>query len=256
MTSLLELDLRSCLISSIQYDYFFNLPNLEKLFLSHNNLVELNAEALSPLINLRHLDISYNEIQNDLSFLIGGMILDPNLFRNLHRLMFLDLSHTKLSKESVVAIKNIEHEIEQLSLCYTGIEYLDTDTFANKSVKVLDLSGNQELHKNLTVEHLNGLENSLEILVFRDANLQNINLVSKLKKIRMLDLRSNNVSTLQTENFQQLRDLEILDLGSNHIYDWNERLFRQNDKMRILNLRMNNITFMRDGMLNDFYEIR
>lgn len=46
MTSLKELDLRNCQIAGIQYDYFKNLPALEKLFLSHNEIMELSYEAI------------------------------------------------------------------------------------------------------------------------------------------------------------------------------------------------------------------
>lgn len=258
MNDLRELDLRDCYIASIQYDYFHNLPALEKLFLSHNYIVEIKYESLAPLTHLRHLDLSYNTFENNpLTFLthIDGMTLDEKLFTNLKPLMFLDLSHTKLSNASVKALFNLQREIEQLSLCYTGLTHLLPNMFQNKSIKVIDLSGNPLLYENLTPENLNGLE-QLEILVFRNSSVSDLSTISSLTRLRMLDLRFNQISYIVADNFTAFPDLEIFDAGENKIQNWDRRLFSGNEKLKILNLRANNITQMNVEMLRDFYETR
>jgi Leucine-rich repeat (LRR) protein len=255
MTNLKELDLRNCSIIVLQIDYFYNLPYLDKLFLSHNHIIQIETEAFLPLINLRHLDLSYNEII-DFEFLLGGLILEEDIFENLQRLMFLDLSHTTLHNSSVKALKKMKSEMEQLSLCYTGITNIEADTFYNKSLKVVDLSGNQKLHDNLNAQNLRGLENSLEILIYRNASIENFGIFKSLKKLRMLDLRQNLIEKLTSKNFSTFPELEILDLGDNFIHDWSERIFHANKKLKVLNLRANNINFMKEQMLKDFYETR
>lgn len=256
MESLKELDLRSCHIGSIQYDYFSNLPALEKLFLSHNELMQLNYEAFAPMTNLRHLDLSYNYYYKDpLNFLYDGMILDPEIFRNLNQLIFLDLSHTKLSSGSVQAILNLPNITEFISLCYTNIDELIPAMFENKNIKVLDLSGNSELFKNLHPYHLSGLE-TLEILVYRNASIRDISIFSSFVNLRMLDLRHNEINFLSADNFTTLKNLEIFDVDHNQIYNWNRSIFADNLKLKILNIRSNNITMMVEEMLRDFYHTR
>lgn len=256
MSNLKELDLRSCQIAGVQYDYFKNLPSLEKLFLSHNNIIELKYEAIAPLINLRHLDLSYNYYEDDpLSFLFEGMIFDSELFTNLKRLMFLDLSHTKLNNASMEALSHLQPGIEQLSLCYTGITHFKPGQFENRNVKFLDLSGNPQLYRNLQSQHLSGLE-TLEILVFRNSSITDISLLSSLSKLRMLDLSHNDITYLSSENFTSLTELEILDVDDNKIYNWNRSIFAENHKLKILNMRSNNITLMAQEMLRDFYLTR
>lgn len=256
MENLQELDLRNCQIGGIQYDYFHNLPALEKLFLSHNEILELNYEAIAPMTNLRHLDLSYNYYYDDpLSFLYDGLILDPEIFRNLKRLMFLDLSHTKLSSGSIQALLSLQSGIEQLSLCYTGISHLIPGMFENKNIKVLDLSGNPQLFRNLHPFYFSGLE-TLEILVFRNSSINDISLMSPLVRLRMLDLGDNEITYLAAENFTTLTNLEIFNVGNNRINDWNRSIFAGSDKLKILNMRSNNITLMADEMLKDFYLTR
>lgn len=256
MTTLKELDLRNCQIAVLQYDYFKNLPTLEKLFLSHNRLHELKHEAIAPLINLRHLDLSYNYFYDEpLSFLFDGIVLDAELFTNLKRLMFLDMSHTKISNDSMKALASLQHEIEQVSLCYTGITTLIPGMFKGRSVKVLDLSGNSGLLNNLQPEHLSGLEN-LEILVIRNASVNDISLISSLVRLRMLDLKHNQITYLSASNFTTLTELEIIDFDYNHIYNWNRSIFASNEKLKILNMRSNNITIIAQEMLRDFYLTR
>lgn len=258
MTDLRELDLRDCHIAGIQYDYFRNLPALEKLFLSHNFIAEIKYEAFLPLTHLRHLDLSYNNNENNpLSHFVDtdGMKLDENLFVNLRSLMFLDLSHTRLNNASVKALFNLQNETEQLSLCYTGLTHFLPRMFENKSIKVIDLSGNSILNENLKSDQLIGLE-LLEILVFRNSNFNDFSTISSLTHLRMLDLRFNQISNVVSGNFTSFPDLEILDVGDNKISNWNSRLFVGNEKLKILNLRANNITQMNVPMLRDFYETR
>lgn len=183
------------------------------------------------------------------------MILDPEIFTNLKRLMFLDLSHTKLSEGSVQALLGLQPALEQLSLCYTEISELIPAMFENKNIKVLDLSGNPQLYKNLHPYHLSGLE-TLEILVFRNSSIENISLLSSLERLRMLDLSNNLITYLSADNFTTLQNLEIFDVDHNQIYNWNRSIFANNLKLKILNLRANNITLMADEMLRDFYLTR
>lgn len=123
MKSLKELDLRNCSLADLDEDVFSNLPNLEKLFLSHNYLSNISSKTFSNLTHLSHLDLSYNSKMgitaynaDPFSFYLNGLLLNDAVFAGLNNLLFLDLSHTKLRQESVRALSSLGRKVEQLSL--------------------------------------------------------------------------------------------------------------------------------------------
>jgi Leucine-rich repeat (LRR) protein len=196
MNNLKELDLRNCSLTYLEFNIFDNLLKLEKLFMSHNALVTLSSRTFSPLYHLNHLDLSYNRqvhsngygYQDAFSVFLSGLMIDEETFYNLPNLIFLDLSHSKLKQESIRALQRFREKLEQLSLCYTEIPLIVAHMFKKTNLKVLDLSGNTNLNNVLSPSWFSGLENQLEILVFRDSYIKNITPLKNLVKLRMLDL--------------------------------------------------------------------
>ncbi|XP_034937631.1 peroxidasin homolog [Chelonus insularis] len=85
--TLLSLDLHKSGINAIETNAFFGLAYLEKLVLWGNNLVRVSAEWFIYPTNIRHLDLSFNQI-ND--------VMDVNFFYLLPRLENLYLDNNKL----------------------------------------------------------------------------------------------------------------------------------------------------------------
>lgn len=202
MNSLKELDLRNCSISALQNNIFDNLHNLEKLFLSYNFLSEINSRTFTPLVFLNHLDLSYNKVKptqtgygilDPFSAFLSGLYIEEDTFYQLENLIFVDLSHTKLKQESVRALQSFREKLEQLSLCYTEIPLIVPQMFRQTNIKVLDLSGNTNLNTGLIPSWFGGLENKLEILIFKNSYIKNISPLRNLKKLRMLDLGKNMI---------------------------------------------------------------
>lgn len=199
LKSLKELDLRNCSLTTLEPHFFENLENLEKLFLSHNMLTEITSSSFASLGNLKHLDLSYQEIIQPVSAvysrvsvdpfskLFTGLFLEESVFSELVSLTFLDLSHTKLKLESIRALQ-LRSKIEQLSLCYTDIPMIAPEMFLNTNMKVLDLSGNRGLATNLNSTWFKGLEETLEIFVFENSNINDLAPLRNLEKLRMLSL--------------------------------------------------------------------
>ena len=207
-------------MTGLKSSYFYNLPRLFRLFVSHNYFTSINADDIHSLGNLQHLDISYNEIPPNYTQVYDGLLLEEELFKRLPRLMFLDLSYSKLNNNSVRSLRHLGPTLTQLSLCHTELKTLETDTFYNTGLKVLDLSGNKELYDHLTIDHFNYLVDKLEILVFRDSQVTDKDLFTYLQTLRMLDLRNNQISSLIPYDFTLLKNLEIIDLGNNQIRNW------------------------------------
>lgn len=211
MNSLKELDLRNCSISALQNNIFDNLHNLEKLFLSYNSLSEINSRTFFPLVFLNHLDLSYNKVRpsqigygilDPFSAFLSGLYIEEETFFQLENLIFVDLSHTKLKQESVRALQSFREKLEQLSLCYTEIPLIVPQMFRQTNIKVLDLSGNTNLNTGLIPSWFGGLENKLEILIFKNSYIKNISPLRNLKKLRMLDLGK---IMMQEESFKFLK---------------------------------------------------
>lgn len=201
MENLKELDLRNCSLTRLENDTFANLRNLEKLFLSHNMLIELKSQTFANLHRLSHLDLSYNTeepgtsyIIDPFSYLLSGLSLEEDIFYNLNNLIFLDLSHTKLKKESILALSQLQNKVEQLSLCYTDIPLIIKGMFSSTNLKVLDLSGNPGLITQLSASWFEGLEKKLEILIFEDSKINVLGPLRNLSKLQMLSLGESRLA--------------------------------------------------------------
>lgn len=213
MNNLKELDLRNCSLIYLEYNVFDNLRNLEKLFLSHNSISNISERTFAPLYFLNHLDLSYNQINeispymyDPFSVFLRGMMIEEEVFNQLPNLIFLDLSHSKLRQESIRALARFREKVEQLSLCFTEIPLIVPCMFKFTNLKVLDLSGNPNLNAGLTSQWFCGLEDKLEILIFKNSYIKNFAPLRNLKKLRMLDLgKWKNISfysTIYNEKFQ------------------------------------------------------
>ena len=160
-------------------------------------LSEVSAQTFINLKSLKHLDLSYQEVLPSIGMAYGvvdpfsklftGLYLEDSVFSELESLIFLDLSHTKLKQESVRALQ-LRNKIEQLSLCYTDLPMIAPEMFVNTNLKVLDLSGNPGLASSMNWTWFSGLEKTLEIFVFENSNIKNIEPLSNLQKLRMLSL--------------------------------------------------------------------
>lgn len=259
MHMLHDLDLRNCCISTVSKNTFENLPNLEKLFLSHNSIEIIRNGTFDKLGNLIHLDLSYNNfIKHSATFpdpfseYFSGLVIHEKVFENVKNLVFLDLSHSKLVQKSVKSFKWLPATLEQLSLCYSNIPFIMDGMFNESKLKILDLSGNNNLVSYLKYYSFEDLKETLEVLVFRNSSVKSLKYFSSLHKLRMLDLRYNNINELQLNNLRELTELEILDLGSNHISTWFSRIFENNQNLSVINLRNNNINYLTNWMLKDF----
>lgn len=157
----------------------------------------ISDSTFAYLTNLKHLDLSYQEIvqpfylgfnqMDPFSKLFTGLFLEEHVFDELSSLTFLDLSQTKLKQESVRALQ-LQNKVEQLSLCYTDLPMIAPGMFLNTKLKVLDLSGNPGLASNMNWTWFRGLEDSLEIFVFEHSNIKNLEPLRNLRKLRMISL--------------------------------------------------------------------
>ena len=115
-------------ISTIDYDAFFNLRNVENLSLSQNYLTNLTENNFYYLFSLKYLILSFNQIE----------FIALNSFQNLNNLELLDLSFN-------YQLKAIE------SNTFLGLNHL-------KDLNVFNLNDNVKLY-NTSFNHLTEISN-------------------------------------------------------------------------------------------------
>uniref|UniRef100_A0A6P4E9A4 Toll-like receptor 13 isoform X2 n=1 Tax=Drosophila rhopaloa TaxID=1041015 RepID=A0A6P4E9A4_DRORH len=263
---LLELDISNCSIEYVSKDTFRNISSLRRLFMSGNKIMTINYDTFFYIQGLQYLDLSFT---NFLTYsyqlqlptlemalnLIYGLKIQQNAFKLLPELIYLDLSHSKMTRNSAVAFAHLGDKLKFLSLCYTSIPMVSSAIFKNTVLEGLDLSGNPYLTYNIIDDAFDGIADTLKYLYFEQSNLKDLEWSKSLKKLQVLGLAGNNINALTPQMFQSLESLEILDLSSNHVGNWYRSVFYNNSALRVLNLRSNTINMLSNEMLKDFEQL-
>lgn len=263
---LLELDLRNCRIYVLNINTFENLPGLQRLYMAHNQFSYMSPGTFRYVPHLVHLDMSHNEIvplgggselsKDPFSAMENGLYLPDDIFAKMSDLLFIDMSFTKIGTTSARAFSALPSRLQLLSLCYTSLPILSPGMFNGTNLRVLDISGNPTLAYNLQTNSLDGLENTLSILAVENSNIKSLECFCRLKNLRILQLRNNNVNVLNASTFRGLDAIEMLDLSSNHLRNWYARVFEHNPRLELLRLHDNNINLITTEMFRDFQQLK
>ncbi|XP_017841343.2 toll-like receptor 13 isoform X2 [Drosophila busckii] len=263
LPQLLELDISNCSIEYASFEAFKNVSNLRKLFISNNKILNINADTFYYIQGLQYLDLSFTNVLNynyQLSMstlevvlnLVYGLKIHQNAFKLLPDLIYLDFSHSKITRNSAVAFAHLGDKLKYLSLCYTSFPMMSNGFFKNTALEGLDLSGNPFVSYNIVDDAFDGIGDTLKCLYFEQSNLKDIGWTKPLKKLQILGLAGNNINALSADVFKHLVNLQVIDLSSNHIGNWYKSVFHNNSKLRVLNLRSNNVNILTNEMLKDF----
>ncbi|XP_017121428.1 toll-like receptor 13 isoform X2 [Drosophila elegans] len=260
---LVELDISNCSIEYVSKDTFRNVTGLRRLFMSDNKIMTIYHDTFYYIQGLQYLDLSFTNfltynyqlqlptLEMALS-LIYGLKIQQYVFKLLPELVYLDLSHSKMTRNSAVAFAHLGAKLRYLSLCYTSIPMVSSTIFKNTVLEGLDLSGNPYLSYNVIDDAFDGIADTLKYLYFEQSNLKDLEWAKSLKNLQVLGLAGNNINALTPHMFQSLESLEILDLSSNHVGNWYRSAFFNNSALRVLNLRSNTINMLSNEMLKDF----
>ncbi|GAU94148.1 hypothetical protein RvY_05974 [Ramazzottius varieornatus] len=179
-------------------------PKLSVLDMSTSNLTEkeLSPELFAPLVNLKELDLSYNQITQ----------LRPTVFQSLAKLRVLDLGDNKLTVlPPFMLAKN--KRLKMLDLNDNLLTELPMDLFDDeqKEMKILDIGGNRITK--LTADHLVLMPN-LTVLDARRNMINPLpsNLFSKSPQLQRISLDGVTAPVVPASLFNGL-PLESLDLS-------------------------------------------
>lgn len=226
-------------IMNIEPDTFYHVQGLQYLDLSFTNVLNYNYQLSMPT-----LEVILN--------LVYGLKIYQTAFKMLPELVYLDLSHSKITRSSAVAFTHLGSKLKYLSLCYTSFPMISNGLFKNTILEGLDLSGNSMVSYNIVDDAFDGIGDTLKCLYFDHSNLKDLGWAKPLRKLQLLSLAGNNINALTSDIFETLESLQVLDLSSNHIANWYRSVFQNNSALRVLSLRNNNINMLTTEMLRDF----
>ncbi|XP_055856582.1 toll-like receptor 13 [Episyrphus balteatus] len=267
LSSLKELDISNCKIEFITSAIFKNLTNLTSLYISHNKILRVSNQAFDFVRKLRYLDFS-NQNALDFDFkipipsveqvvnLLVGVRIEQYALANLSKLVYLDLSFTKLTKATVSTFYNLPASIQYISLCYTSLHKVSSTIFRNTKLRGLDMSGNSYAAYSLDDDSFAAISKSLRVFLYEQGNINNIHFMKKLKHLEIVSLSRNNIGNSGLEIFATYKNIQILDLSCNHVGNWYNQIFPNNTKLTVLNLRSNNINILTSEMMKDFQGLR
>ncbi|GFO48821.1 protein toll [Plakobranchus ocellatus] len=215
------------------FSSFGNLPELQYLNVSYNQITELPESSLHGTWDLKAFDISHNNLST----------MGSNTFHNLSNLFYLDLARNQISSMGYLLFEHTP-SLKWLFVQYNNLTFLPK---MNSLEQLLSLNVSFNRIKSIEPRHLDGLT-SLIILHGNHNSLRKIstNLFSKTPNLKEAWFHNNDISMLgdlgHHENLLHLR------LGSNRIPDFEFfSPFRGLSSLQLLSLDDNLLTNIRNN---------
>ncbi|THF95668.1 hypothetical protein TEA_002715 [Camellia sinensis var. sinensis] len=205
LTSLKSLNLTSnYLKGTIHINDLKGLNNLEQLDISYNQLDGFITHSEFCNMNLKELDLSANYIE------------DIKEFRNINNLEKLDLSGNSIEDIKGFERLHVLGKLELLDLSYNSFNNgIIPSLGVLSSLKTLNLQSNN-LNGSIDIGEFHNMSN-LEELDLSKNHIDSIKGLKSLSKLKMLNLRRNELKGLVTSNgLKSLSKLKMLNLR------WNE----------------------------------
>ncbi|XP_015364630.1 PREDICTED: podocan [Diuraphis noxia] len=262
-SSLEVLDLGNNFILWIENNTFIGMPDLQWLDLRGNTLTRI-SEKMLPSTTLRYLDVSENydldrtsvfqPFENLVELKIAkNAKLAPVVLGSGPRLQALDASYTNLTEIPVTpapllgslilsgnAIKSVNSGdldgfplLHLFNISANRITMVEDDAFGR-----LDLLIILDLSNNLLETVPKSLPGSLEKLNLEGNRIQNLSVedFEGCKRLKILNVRRNNIRHIQDLTFASLLFLDVLDLSENPIKMITREMLTGPVRLKILKL--------------------
>lgn len=200
------------------------LPNLQRLYLSQNQVSELTKYTLN-LSSLLTLDLTNNNFRS-------WQRIQPASLNLTKSIVELDLSHNPIRNLSSVSyLKSNSLQILKLKNCSIS-QVPNSFLLELTTLKDFVISDNEYLK---SFKHVASL--SIEKVEITNCNLDEVNL-SALRNLKLANLRGNRINKIMPGHFRNNK-LEYLDLSDNTIKIINHDAFFNIPSLMSLNLSMN-----------------
>ncbi|CEF60040.1 Leucine-rich repeat and Leucine-rich repeat,typical subtype and Leucine rich repeat 4-containing protein [Strongyloides ratti] len=206
---------------------------LNELLLSSNRIIELPILLLEGMVNLKHLDLSKNNINS-----ING----KTFTNSKSNLITLNLSGNLINNISDHKTFNYLTNLEELDLSYNVIENIHERTF-DGLVKIKQLFFQENMLTEFSFSALKDLKN-LRILILDNNKLKNLNYLSRYcNSLEIFSGNGNNIIDLQPDNIEPLdfQNLKTFNLARNKLTRIMGQTFRELPNLQVINLANNKI---------------
>uniref|UniRef100_A0A0N5C3Q9 LRRCT domain-containing protein n=1 Tax=Strongyloides papillosus TaxID=174720 RepID=A0A0N5C3Q9_STREA len=206
---------------------------LKELLLSSNRITQLPLYLLEGMINLRHLDLSKNNI---------NMINGKTFTNTKNQLIILNLSGNLIHNITDHKTFNYLTNLEELDLSYNVLDSIHERTFDGLTkIKQLFLQDNMLI--NFTFSTLKDLKN-LKVLILDNNKLSNLNYLSRYcNALEIFSCNGNDITSIEPDNIESLdfQHLKTFSLARNKLKRIGGQTFRELPKLQIINLANNKI---------------
>lgn len=255
LTSLTTVRFSDNQLTSLPPELFSDTKELKEIYLSNNSLTVLAPGLFSDLTQLLVLDLSQNELTSDW--------INTSTFSGLKRLVFLDISHNRVSKIEIALFRDL-HNLQILKIQDNYIEHIPENVFNSlsnlhslilsnnrltniesytflglKGLAVLSIDSNR-----ITKMHPLALRNcsSLQDLHINGNRLDEVPIALKeIPHLKTLDLGENLIVSVENASFMTMNQMYGLRLTENNIGNISKGVFDKMTSLKILNLSRNKI---------------
>jgi Leucine-rich repeat (LRR) protein len=235
--------------NQFKWEYDSNIFNvlgsfLEVLKLRQTNLQKLDQINLKNLINLKHLDLSFN----NLSF------ISPDSFEFNLNLEYLDLSSNSLYEFSIVLNK-----LKYLNLDNNQINSTNEVLKDYYSIKIFKMANNR-LDKYPSFEMSQIKSENVETILEFHLNQNQINEIKYFSfifgKLLLANFDSNQISSIETDAFLNCRSLQSLSIAQNRLRNLTENNFHFLFSLIHLNLSYNEINVIEPKTFSNLNKLK
>ncbi|KAI1731045.1 leucine rich repeat domain-containing protein [Ditylenchus destructor] len=252
---LLSVDLSHNDLIEVEANAFWKSHNLRKIILSDNNLRVIWKETFSDQILIHTLDLG-NNVLNSIDAGVFGTnnVVELNLSQNnftsvpskalstiQNSLAVLDLSHNSIRTLNKDDFRGLVN-VTKLVLSFNRLESLEEETFEHlRRLKYLDISNNPVTAWSPNV--FTGLSPSIEFLNLAATGLFSLPKLNT-KGLKTLNISNNKIYELYPNDVESLKKLLNLDLADNNLLDLKSSVFEKLQDLRHLNLSGNGVRIL------------
>lgn len=235
------LNLSENTIQDIRQEHFHKLKSIKLLDLSFNNISEFRPNVFDDIATLTTLNISNNQLKS-----IVTDSRNTSVFHNLVNLIHLNLAYNDIDDLPHRAFNGLT-ELKYLSLAHNQLNLIPFQIFkVLTNIEVLDLSFNRLI---LFSDNFFMSNKKLQVLLLNSNIIERLskNALFGLKELHTLDLASNQLINIDRNAFDHLQ-LTQLNLSGNPFGTISSTTFSTLTQLHRLDLSRNNLKYLPNGI--------